>query len=71
MSRGGAVRKADLDRVFKALRDTGHTIRCVEIRPGGHVVIVPAAQNATLETPEAAGELNALDDWRAKRHAQR
>ena len=43
MSRGHAVRKSDLDRVLKALRDAGQSVRQIEMRPDGGVLIVPAA----------------------------
>jgi hypothetical protein len=65
MSRGRAVRKSDLDRILKALRDAGQTIRQIEMRPDGGLLIVPADEGPGL--PGAGGE---LDAWRARR-AQR
>lgn len=58
MSRVATVRKADLDRVLKALRDDGQTVGRVEIEPSGKVVILPGA-------PE--GALTPLEKWRAQR----
>jgi len=65
MSRGHAVRKSDLDRVLKALLDTGQSVRQIEMLPDGGVLIVPAAQSLG---PSGAGA--ELDAWRARR-AQR
>jgi hypothetical protein len=65
MSRGRAVRKSDLDRVLKALRDAGQSVRQIEMRPDGGVLIVPAAEN-----PGPFGAGAELDAWRARR-AQR
>lgn len=56
MSRVATVRKADLDRVLKALRDAGQTVGKVLVRPG-EVEILPGS-------PEAA--LTPLEQWRVE-----
>jgi hypothetical protein len=43
-----AVRKADLDRVLKALADAGETVGRVEVEPGGKVTILTGTPAATL-----------------------
>ncbi|MFI4936001.1 MAG: hypothetical protein ACHP7N_15390 [Caulobacterales bacterium] len=48
MSRVPTVRKADLDRVLKALMDAGETIDRVEVKPSGEVVILTGKQSAPL-----------------------
>ena len=64
MSRSPAVRKSDLDRVLKALKDSGQAIRQIEMRPDGGVLIVPGDRLAarTNETE--------LDEWRMRRAAR-
>ncbi len=59
MSRVPGVRKADLDRAIKALKDAGCTVARVEVRPGGQVDIIPALTGA--------GQLDELEAWRVKR----
>ncbi len=65
MSRGRTVRKSELDRVLKVLRDAGQSVRQIEMRPDGGILIVPAADSPG---PSSAGA--ELDAWRARR-AQR
>lgn len=63
MPRAPAIRKADLDRVLKALKDAGHGVARVEVRAGGQVDIIPVPL-----TPEGAqGQGSELEAWRAKR----
>lgn len=62
VSRGRAVRKSDLDRVLKALQDAGQTVRQIEMRPDGVVLITPAAESFGVSVPA-----NELDTWRARR----
>lgn len=57
MARVATVRKADLDRVLKALRDDGQTVGRIEVEPGGKVVILTGQPEATL-TP--------LERWRVE-----
>jgi hypothetical protein len=71
MTRAVAVRKADLDRVLKALRDAGQAIRYVELRPDGHVIIVPMEKEAMLPMVEGGAVPNALDERRARKLTQR
>lgn len=54
MSRVPTVRKADLDRVLKALRDDGQTVGRVEVEPGGKVVILTGKPDTTLTALELA-----------------
>ena len=54
MSRTPAVRKADLDRVLKALADAGKEIGRVEVEPGGKVTILTGKPEATLTPLEQA-----------------
>ena len=68
MSRGHAVRKSDLDRVLKALLDTGQSVRQIEMRPDGAVLIVPASEGPD---PGAGAELDAWRARRAQRSAER
>lgn len=65
MSRVPTVRKADLDRVLKALADAGQRVARIEVKPGGQVDIIPADLTSANVT-----SLNALDRRRAER-AQR
>lgn len=48
MTRVPTVRKADLDRVLKALADAGKEVGRVEVEPGGKVTILTGAPEATL-----------------------
>ncbi len=58
MPRAVAIRKADLDRVLKALRDSGRDVGRVEITPTG-ITIVPRLTDAP--------PVDELSAWRAKR----
>jgi hypothetical protein len=58
VTRVPTVRKADLDRVLKALRDDGQSVGRVEVEPGGKI---------TIFTGEAAEPLTALQQARAAR----
>lgn len=74
MSRVPTVRKADLDRVLKALKDAGLTCGAVLVRPGGEVVITPAPAGEAPPTLTAtpAGEQPAdLDSWRVRKDGRR
>jgi hypothetical protein len=62
MPRAPAIRKADLDRVLKAIADAGQIVARVEIRPGGQIDIIPA-----LTSDISASQLDELEAWRAKR----
>jgi hypothetical protein len=64
VSQGRAVRKSDLDRVLKALKDAGQAVRQIEMRPDGGVLITPADG---LTFPAATNE---LDQWRTRRAAR-
>lgn len=46
MTRVATVRKADLDRVFRAIRDDGQRVARVEVRPGGIVEIIAGLTSA-------------------------
>jgi hypothetical protein len=52
--RSASVRKADLDRVLKALADAGETVGRVEVEPGGKVTILTGKPAATLTPLEQA-----------------
>jgi len=67
MSRA-TIRKADLDRVLKALRDDGQAIGRVEVEPGGKVTIWVGAAAASLTPLERA---RAERDAREARDARR
>lgn len=62
MSRVPTVRKADLDRVLKALRDDGLAPGRIVVRPGGEVEITPA-----LTVASAMPQAGSLDERRARR----
>jgi hypothetical protein len=64
MSRGAAVRKSDLDRVLKALKDAGQAVRQIEMQPDGGVLITPA-EGIALQASSSD-----LDEWRARRAAR-
>lgn len=61
MPRVATVRKADLDRVLKALTDRGLTVARVEVTPAG-VNIIPGALTVTSVAP-----LTPLEQFRAER----
>lgn len=65
MPRAPTVRKADLDRALKALKDAGESIGRIEVEPGGKVTILTGAPAATL-TP-----LQQARARRAERAAER
>jgi hypothetical protein len=65
VSRGRAVRKSDLDRVLRALKDAGQAVRQVEMRPDGGVLIVPGDRLSLR-----GSDNNELDEWRARRAAR-
>lgn len=74
MPRGPATRKADLDRVLKALADAGMAPAKVIVRPGGEIEITPGPRpkvgdlQAPPLTPEPApGQVDDLDAWRQQR----
>jgi len=74
MSRVPTVRKADLDRVLKALKAAGQVAACVVVRPGGDVVITPAPADqprAALTVVSADGQPDNLDSWRARKDGRR
>jgi hypothetical protein len=66
MSRVPTVRKADLDRVLKALADRGQHAATIIVRPGGEVEITPAL---TTDAPGAQGG-DELAAWREKRRGR-
>lgn len=63
MPRVPTVRKADLDRVLKALADAGQPVAGVVVKPGGEVHI--------LTGEPAKPSLSALDGWREKQRGDR
>jgi hypothetical protein len=63
MSRTPTLRKADLDRVLKALADKGLGVASVVVRPGGEVVITPTA--LTGQGPPV--HVSALDSYRERK----
>lgn len=68
MTRVATVRKADLDRVIRALKDAGQMVGRVEIRPGGIVEITPAL---TGVAPEPLTPLEQFRVDRARRNGER
>jgi hypothetical protein len=64
VSRARAVRKSDLDRVLRALRDAGQAVRQIEMRPDRGVLIMPG-ERQSLHPRD-----NELDEWRARRAAR-
>jgi hypothetical protein len=62
MPRAPGIRKADLDRVLKAMADAGQIVARVELRPGGHVDIIPALTSGGSDV-----QVDELEAWRAKR----
>jgi hypothetical protein len=58
------VRKSDLDRVLKALKDAGQAARQIEMRPDGGVLITPG------EGLELRATSSDLDEWRTRRAAR-
>lgn len=66
MSRVPTVRKADLDRAIKALRDAGYSVQRIEARPGGVLLIIPALTGAA-----GGGQVDDLDQRRQRRNAER
>ena len=65
MSRGPAVRRADIERAIAALKAAGYGIACVEVCAGGVVRVIPAFTDAP-----AAAPMNDLDAFRARRAAK-
>lgn len=65
MPRVPTVRKADLDRVLRALTDAGQRAASVVVRPGGEIVITPA-----LTADTSGQQVDDLTAWRTNR-AQR
>jgi hypothetical protein len=66
MPRVPTVRKADLDRVLKALKDNGQAAVRVEML-GNAVTIFPGSLTGDAPSPH----LSELDAWREKRRGGR
>lgn len=66
MTRTPTIRKADLDRVLKAIKDAGQEVGSIVVRPGGVVEITPA-----LTTGGSAAQRDELAQWRERRNARR
>lgn len=72
MSRGPAVRQADIARVLKTLKEAGLEAASITIRAGGEVVIIPGPLTARGEAQHLADpSANELDAFRARKHARR
>ena len=62
MPRVNTVRQRDLDRVMKALSQTGQPVARVEVKPSGDIIVIPMLPAGSAEQPTSS-----LDEWRMKR----
>lgn len=71
MSRGPAVRQADIDRVLKSLANNGLAAASITVRVGGEVVITPGPLTPAATPGEPPAPVDELDAFRARKNARR
>ena len=71
MSRGPAVRRADIERAISALKAAGLDVDCVEIGAGGVVRVIPASALTEASASSHGSDLDQFRKRRALRKAQR